>query len=228
MKLFTSALIFIIFIVLGCQITLAQSAQNNNRNNQIFISPLRVVDWVNPGIEIGYQRSYGKNLATLVSVARMVQISGINVPYGTDIPFTNYTGWRLQAEQKYFLPAMEGKRRRYFAVDVMYLKVNYDADETFAADTGRNTPRYTDDLHIDKTSLSFNMKYGVQLPLGHFIFDFVAGIGVKYKIVNWTGQTDPNAYRVPPRHPNAYYMANTAGKILTLSLPVNIRVAYEF
>jgi hypothetical protein len=228
MNLNLRAIIFIVFLVVCNQFVLAQNSQNDNRRNQIFVSPLRVVDWVNPGIEIGYQRSYGKNLATLVSVARMVQTFAANVPYGTDIPFTNYKGWRLQAEQKYFLPAQQDKRRRYFAIDVMYLKVNYDADETFAADTGSTTPHYTDDFHLNKTSLSFNVKYGIQLPLKHFIFDFVAGIGVKYKMVTQNGLTDPNAYRVPPRHPNAYYMANTPGKIFTLSMPANIRVAYEF
>lgn len=218
-------LITITLICLSYQMT---SAQNNinGRPNQIFISPLRIIDLANPGIEIGYQRAYGKNLATAVSVARMIDLVIAHLP---DDPrnITNYKGWRLQAEEKYFLPTFNGKRP-YLAVDAMYLKVNYDSNSIFATDTTKNATTYSDDFHIDKTNISVSAKIGIQIPVKHFVFDFVGGIGIKHRLATRSGLANPNAYEITPVDLNIWTQTNKAGNEFTLSLPLNIRVAYEF
>ncbi|MGF7077879.1 hypothetical protein [Mucilaginibacter sp. UYCu711] len=217
--------IVITFICLSYQIA---SAQNNSigHPNQIFISPLRIIDLANPGIEIGYQRAYGKNLATAVSIARMIDLVIAHLP---DDPrnISNYKGWRLQAEQKYFLPTFN-TNRPYLAVDAMYLKVNYDSNSTFATDTAKNAPTYSDNFHIDKSNFSVNAKIGIQIPVKHFIFDFVAGIGLKHRLAIRSGLENPNAYENTPVDVNIWTETNKAGNEFTLSLPINIRVAYEF
>lgn len=218
-------IVIITFICLNCQTAFGQESFKSY-SNQIFISPLRIIDLANPGVEIGYQRAYGKNLATAVSVARMIDLVIAHLP-NDPRAINNYKGWRLQMEQKYFLPTLNSNRP-YLAVDAMYLKVNYDTGSTFAADTARGTPEYHDDFHINKTNFSLNAKLGIQIPVKHFIFDFVAGIGVKHRLATRSGLEEPNAYEIIPPDINIWTQTNKAGNEFTISLPLNIRVAYEF
>ncbi|WP_214070022.1 hypothetical protein [Mucilaginibacter sp. dw_454] len=221
MRLNLTKLILLVFITLSTRVTLAQSHEND-RPNQIFITPLRAIDPINPGFELGYQRAYGKNLATSFAVARMTSV------IDPEIDFSNYKGWRLDIEQKYFLPTRRRNFRMYVAANAMYLKVNYKADEAFAADSGSNTPSYLDNVDIHKLIIAGNLKYGVQLLWKHIVFDFYGGFGGELRRVTQSGMIDPHAYRVPPRELNLSYGVNEPYDGLALSLTLNARIAYEF
>jgi len=152
-------------MMLSCSVTFAQ-VNVDSRPNQIFITPLRIVDPVNPGFELGYQRSYHHNLATLIAIARMFST------LTPELDFTNYKGWRLDLEQKYFLPSRRSTFRMYVAVNVNYLKADYKTDEGFKADTNANTPSYIDNVDVHKTFIAetSSMEYNGLLIISFLTF----------------------------------------------------------
>ncbi len=197
-------------------------AQQNRQipPNQIKISPLRLIENINPGLELSYERIYSTKFSTQIGIGVMKSLLGIKAA-------NDYSGWRYAIEQKYFVGSYVSKRK-YWALDAVYLKVNYNDDGIFRQDTAQNTPEYTDTYHINKRTLTFNIKRGIQVPIKHFIIDFSAGIGIKYKMMERSGLEDVNAIESKSRHPNVYEMTNRAGRYLTLSLPVNVRFGYLF
>ncbi|MES2807250.1 MAG: hypothetical protein V4619_01410 [Bacteroidota bacterium] len=222
-------LIVIILVSTNATIALAQQSEIY-RPNQIFVSPLRAfADIVNPGIEVGYQRAYGKNLATAVSVARMTDAILKLVPENNNtIDYTNYKGWRFMVEQRYFLTDKKLRVRKYLAADIMLLKVNYDTGASFTTDTGKNAVYYNDDYHVNKRNIAANIKYGIQFPVWHFVFDFVGGVGLKYRYVTRSGLINPNAEQFKARHPNIWEATHKAGDEVLPTVTANIRIAYEF
>lgn len=219
---FSYKLVILILFVLQANFAFAQN-QSGTHPNQIFISPIRLIDPINPGIQIGYQRNYAEKWATVVEVARMMQIT-------PDFYYGDYKGWRYQLEQKYFLPNTDDpKFRTYVAVDLAYLNVNFNHNEMFAADTGRNTPIYSEDVHVLKTRLAGNAKYGVQIALKRLVFDFAAGVGGVYRKVKYTGMSDPKAvYRHTGTDMNFDSEGSKPGDDLLPNLALDVRIMYTF
>ncbi|MFD2871072.1 hypothetical protein ACFS5N_01250 [Mucilaginibacter ximonensis] len=215
--------LFLLFLfILQADFALAQNKPDTHPN-QIFVSPIRLIDPINPGIQIGYQRNYAEKWATVVEVARMTQIT-------PDFYYADYKGWRYQLEQKYFLPNTDDlKFRTYVAVDLAYLNVNFNHNETFAADTGRNTPTYSEKVHVLKTRLAGNAKYGMQIALKRFVFDFAAGVGGVYRKVKYTGMSNPNAvYRYTGIDMNFDSEGSKPGDDLLPNVALDVRIMYTF
>ncbi|GAB3926048.1 hypothetical protein [Mucilaginibacter myungsuensis] len=199
------------------------------KNSQIKWSPIRIADPVNPGVELGYERFYAENWSTQISVGYMKDLI-------RQTPFINYRGNRLSIEQKYFME--RGKRKAtYLAFEFVLLKADYGYNGTFGYDTATVQKvkygnyydvNYTDRYEVDKQTLAFNTKYGWQIPLKNFILDITAGLGVKYRMVSRSGIANPNDGEAKSRHPNVYEMANKEGNTWGISVPVNIKIGYQF
>ncbi|TSJ44083.1 hypothetical protein FO440_07880 [Mucilaginibacter corticis] len=202
-------------------VTFAQ-VKTDSYPNQIIVTPLRIVDPINPGFELGYQRSYHNNFATLVAVARM---SNALLPKSD---FTDYKGWRLDLEQKYFLPTKRSSFRMYIAANMVYLKADYKANMVFAADTSASSPAYNDNVDIHKRFIAGNLKYGVQLLARRFVFDFYAGFGGELRKVTQSGLVDPNAILIEPRELNLNFEFNKPFNGPAPSITMNARIAYKF
>ena len=211
-------LIFTI-LIFYCGFALGQETISQ-KINQIKLSPLRVFDPVNPGFEISYEKAYGVNLSSQISVALMSD------PF-TLTQFTNYKGFRFAFEEKFFKNSKDNKRH-YYSIEPVYLKVNYSDEGQFIKDTALNTPEYWDTFKVSKQTFALNFKYGIQFNFNHFIIDGSIGLGIKYKIVNRSEMIDEKAYQVRPRHPNAYYKASRAGNYIRPNVPMNIKIGYRF
>lgn len=190
------------------------------RTNQLKLSPLRIIDLVNPGFEISFEKVYSVNRSSQISVALMRD------PF-TLTQFTNYKGFRFSFEEKFFKNSNDNKRL-YYSIEPVYLRVNYSDEGQFIKDTALNTPEYWDTFKVAKQTFTLNFKYGIQFNFNHFIIDGSIGLGIKYKIVNRSEMIDEKAYQVRPRHPNAYYKASRAGNYIRPNVPMNIKIGYRF
>lgn len=190
------------------------------KNNQLKISPVRIIDPANPGLEIGFERIYAGKFSTQISFGYMKDLLNVT-------PFDNYRGVRLSAEQKYFLHGT-GKKHKYLSFEFALLNVRYSAEGSFIQDTALNTPVYQDTFKVHKQNYMFNLKYGYQIPLKRFVIDLSIGIGLKRRIAKRIDVLDVNAYEVEPRHPNLNYISNKEGNQLLFNVPMNIRLGYHF
>ena len=197
------------------------SAQNTagEQKNQLKLSPFRIIDFVNPGIELSYERKQSAHTSTQLSLGLMNDVFRIT-------PFTNFSGTRLSLEEKFFANAKNNNQ--YYSVEAVYLNVRYRTNSYFIQDTALRTPEYNDSFRVAKQTFAVNFKYGVQIPLKRFVIDISAGLGLKYKVVGRRDVLDPKAYEVTSRHPNAYDFANKEGNYFTINVPFNIKFGYIF
>lgn len=197
--------------------------QDNNlfKSNQIKFSPLKIIDPINPGIELSFEKFYANRYSSQVSIGYMKSI------FKTE-SFDNYNGIRISVEEKYF-QKMNARHRTYVSTELVYLKVNYSTSALFVKDTALRTPAYGDSFSVSKQTMTANLKYGIQIPFfKNYIIDLSTGIGIKYKMAKRSGLLDENAYERTAIDPNIYDMANAEGNYLTFSLPVTVRVGFIF
>lgn len=217
MKTFSKLFCSLLF-TLAVSTTFAQG-DSVDRKNQLNISPSRLLDFVNPGIEIGYERKHASHASTQLSVGFMKDFFNALVLPG-------YKGARISLEEKFFFQV--NKSNQYFSVEGVYLNVKQRTSSSFIEDTVLNTPEYVDSFRIAKQTYSLNVRYGVQIPIRQFVIDFSAGLGVKFKDVEWKDVFDRNAYQVRLPHINFYRITNKEGKYFAVNIPVNLRLGYTF
>lgn len=189
------------------------------KSNQLKFSPLKIVDLVNPGIEISYERLYAKRHSSQITIGRMLETFNTSA-------FEDYSGWRAAIEQKYFLQKQAD--RRYVSAEFAFLHVDYVDASNFSKDTSLNSPTYLDTFGVARKTYTLNFKYGIQVPYKRFILDISAGLGIKFKRVSRLDVNDRNAFERGPVHPNAYFMANKEGSYFSLNVPIVLRVGYQF
>ena len=208
----------ILLLTLSAASVFAQS-DVTERTNQLKLSPLRTIDFVNPGIELSYEKRQTARFSTQLSVGLMSDVFKL-------MHFTNYTGTRISLEEKFF--PRKKSSNQYYSIEAVNLNVRYRTNSYFIQDTALRTPEYNDSFRIAKQTFALNFKYGVQIPLKRFVVDISAGLGLKYKAVERMDILDAKAYEVTSRHPNAYDFADKEGNYFTLNLPFNIKIGYTF
>lgn len=192
-------------------------------SNQLKLSPFKVADPVNPGIEGSYERHYGERFATQLTYAYLTDPIGVT-PYG------DFSGHRLGLEQKYLVQAVK-HYRTYLSFEVSAARAKYTSVGEFgyrppAVDTFLYT--YFDTISVHKRTTSFNVKAGRQFFFGNLVVDIGLGLGLKHRNVYHRERIASADEMNSPRHPNAYYMADKDGKYFTLNVPLTIRLGYTF
>jgi hypothetical protein len=196
-------------------------------NNQLKISHFKLVDPVNPGIEVSYERLYLKHFSTQLTCTLITDLL-YDPGYGAYA--SNPKGWQLGLEQKYFTPG-KGSSKSYFSVEVNHLEISYTTEDEFGykpatADTILYIYLETFDLH--RRTTSFNLRAGQQFYYRHFVFDIAVGLGLKYRDVTHTGRRFSTDKMIMPTDLNAYYLAEKEGAYLTLSVPYTFKIGYRF
>jgi len=220
----TKILLILIFTALT-NFCIGQDSTLNFRN-QIKFSPLRVIDLVNPGLEISYERKHNNKFSTQLSIANM-----IGIIYR---PYDNYMGIRLSIEEKKYFLKYKKCFKPYYATEIVYYNTNFTTVSTFGyknrfVDTLAYTYNYEDTFSVHKTTLALNLKLGFEIQIRkHFIFEVYAGIGIKYKNVQHGNRLVPSDEMEMPRHPNAYYIAIVEGNYLIINIPANFKIGYLF
>lgn len=226
MKRSACSLFSLLFCLLLSRPADGQSSVSPYRH-QLKFSPLRLVDPINPGAELSFERLLDHRNSLQVSYAYMTD------PFGTAYPYTHYKGHRFAAEQKRFLTNKRGERF-YASLELVYSTVHYPTVGWFEKkgagnDTATVYRPYADSIHLYRRTLSLNGRAGYHLFFfKHFVWDVAVGFGLKYRNVLHGGRLIPDDVLVPPRHPNAHYMAEQAGKSVTVNLPFTFKIGYAF
>jgi hypothetical protein len=203
------------------------SAQDGSTfyKNQIKISPFRIIDFGNTGIEISYERMHSEKFSTQLSYSFGKDIFGM-------FPFDNFRGYRFSVEEKYFFESTDkyrkyffestDKYRKYISVDLFWNNNKY-VDETPYRDSIGDYSKKEKFL-IRRKIFSANLKYGKQVLFNHFIIDMCIGAGIRWRNIT--------LYNVHPIYRSKgidlMYGLHNPGKMVTFNLPMNIKIGYVF
>lgn len=196
-------------------------------NNQFKVSPFKIVDQVNPGIEASYERWYLNDFSAQLTCTYILDPFH-NTQYA--IYASSPKGWQAGLEGKFFIP-VKGSDKPYLSVEINRLQIKYTSESEFGykpptADTILYI--YAETFNLSRKTMSLNLRAGQQLYYRHFVFDIAIGLGLKYRDVSHTGRRFPTDEMIMPRHPNAYYMAEKEGAYFTLSVPYTFKLGYRF
>lgn len=202
----------------------------DNYKNQLKLSPLKIIDLINPGLEVSYERRTG-NFSTQISAAYLTDVFNIS-------GFSQLKGFRVGLEEKYFVNIPNKKIFRqtanfqpYLATNLSLSNIDYKFESRFgteAPDTGIPSNGYLDAFGVKKQTVALNFRYGFQTIYHQFVFDVSFGIGLKYKNVKHYDRDFPEDKIDESRHFNVYDIANQEMNGLTFNLPATIKIGYVF
>ena len=197
--------------------------------HQIKFSPIRTINLFSPGLELSYELGYGK-FSTQLSGAYLIDIFNV-VARGSD-----FVGYRVNLEQKYFHKTFSKKMRSYISAEVGYNHIDMTVysefiphnylDESWQV---QEANVYWDYCDMNRKSIIGNVKYGMQFAVNHLTFDVAIGIGVIHQNVNCFNKRNPNdkLTRTEPEDiitPLFY----TEGKYFIFNLPLSFKIGLVF
>ena len=198
-------------------------------NNIIKFAPLKLVGFVNSGVELSFERKTSNYFATQIMASYLLPTNLLDAGYDYK---PNIKGYTLGIEEKLYL-RKSAPIGPYFSFNINYLNNNYRdiwsfGIKDFNSDTTTNFTNYLDSIRIHKQTISFNLKFGYQYIKNRFSFDFYLGLGARYKNVVDFDRINPNDEMEKPRYSNFYYITNHNGKYWTVSVPLNFRIGWIF
>lgn len=148
-------------------------------NNQIKFSPIRFIDPINGGVEIGMERQYAKIWSSQFSLTYLL-------PHATE--YEKYEGLRLAFEQKFFF-ASGNMDRFYMAAEFLHSKTRHAREVQMVGielfERYKDNQPYDTRFDVSKITNIFHLKLGGQFYYKRFLFDVAAGIGVKNKQIEF-------------------------------------------
>ena len=223
----SKSIILTILFVIGSVMCYGQETEWYR--HQIKFSPIRTINWFSPGLELSYELGYGK-FSTQLSGAYLIDIFNV-VARGS-----NFTGYRVNLEEKYFHKTFSKKMRNYISAEIGYNQIDMTVysefipynylDESWKV---QEENIYWDYCDMNRKSIIGNIKYGMQFALNHFTFDVALGIGVMHQNVNLFNKRNPKdkLTRTEPEDiitPLFY----TEGKYFVINLPLSFKIGLTF
>ena len=204
--------VVIILIVFNFSVS-AFGQLDNKFKNQIKLTPPKMIEYLNQGIELNYERSHATKFASELSAAYIVNI----------ITSGNFTGFRIGVEEKRFL-SWRKKTRSYFSTQLVYNNSSLKELEYLGSDTTTNRSNIPPYKIVKKTA-AFNLKLGFEYMHKHFVFEYFFGFGIKYREVKHIDRKYPYPKRAIA---DFFYEAKAEGTSWVINLPTSFKIGYIF
>jgi hypothetical protein len=195
--------------------------------NFLKVTPLKILGTFNPSIELSYGRRTGKHYYSEISLGYILPES---YSYSDPIIKPEMKGFTLGLEEKYFYN-ISGPVSNYVGFECAYLNNQFKDVWTFEKAKkylDSNYISYQDTIGIKKQTIRFNFKVGRQYVYESLVIDIYAGLGLRFKDVRHYDKLNSNDNMYRPRHPNIFYIVSREGKYWTLSLPLNVKIGWNF
>lgn len=195
--------------------------------NQIKFSPIRLIESVNPGLEISYERRF-QNIS--------FQLSGTYLKnFLNTASYEDFEGQRISFELKYFTGPIK-KLKPYFAIEYVYYQSFIKDSTSFyihdeeESEYSLYRETYTELHNINKLTNSINFKVGFQVYITKItVIDVGFGVGIKVKNTIHSGRSNPADEMYHPRHPNVHYYAKQeSNNEVFLNIPINFKIGFRF
>lgn len=221
---------FIVLFFCASQKANAQDEDSFNKN-QLKLEMMRLINPVNPGVELAYEHDYYHGfLGTQISATYVYSIKDMTV-------YDKLRGFRIGIEQKWFYSNpkyFKRTARPYVSILYQYQNSKFNASSFFLDSTltdplfSDGKPGYIDTFNGTKTFHAFNVTYGVQFVKQHFVFEFNAGIGGKTKVIRHYNRINPSSELYTGRHGIIQYESLKDGTIGFINIVAQLKLGYCF
>jgi hypothetical protein len=220
--------VFLLVSMYGAIFTGGLKAQTENHHFLIKTSPVRMIDPVNPGFELGLEVVYSPKFSTHVSGTAMTNLVGAGI-------YEEYSGYRLALEQKWYF-----FRREYFrlftALEFAYMNSTFQhtdefripLDDLYTYHYEYPYEHFTETYAIHKEIFNISPRYGIQAIFGRLVLEGGVGIGIKYREVRHVDRItsldylhNPNAN---PVFPGLRPLGSKENTRWTLAIPVHLKI----
>ena len=221
-------LTFFLFLLLLYANNIVFSQDVPGYKNQIKISPIKTVNFYNPGFEFSYEREYGK-FSTQVIAAYLVDCFHIT-------SYEDYSGYRIMFEEKLFYFTRK-YFRQYFSLEVGYYFASMTSSAYFVPkdikkdDDLYYESQYEDIFKLKRTGVIIDAKYGMQFLIKRFRIDLNVGLGIIIHNITHLNRINPDDEMVSPIDLTAGYMMENNGRHVMPNFPVfpyTLMLGYAF
>ncbi len=197
------------------------------KKNQVKFSPYKLINEINPGFEISFQRMHTLHLSTQIAAAYLGD-------YFQSTHYTNLKGYRICLEEKYYLNR-RGHYYPYASMSFIHQSSSYNCLNLFGPENlkwndslyRQNT--YTDSITIHKQITSLNLLFGFEFKSNHLVVDCASGLGLAYRSVAHQNRINQDDQMINPSHElNIYYLSDLSRKGIILNVPLNLKIGYLF
>jgi hypothetical protein len=192
--------------------------------NTLKITPQKPFSFINPAIEICYERKLNKHTTTQIMGAYLTNPS----LYSTN----SLKGFRTSIEQRWFYKK-SAPQGPYLSFECNYLNKNYRVTDLFTPYEHKvkyhdDSTYYEDNYGVKKQTFTFNFKIGLQEIGKHLVVDMYLGLGLRHLNTTHYDRIGPNDFALKSRHPNFADIANAEAKGWVLVVPINARIGWAF
>ena len=204
------------------------------QKNQIKFSPLRIFNWYTPGLELSYQRNYGK-YASQISIAYLTAIVD-NVyifTYGDLRSDETFHGYCLNFEEKFFFPKVaKHNMRTFISSEIGYNNIDTKRERTFAPIdvNGKldEANQYSLNNKMNRQSIIFNVKVGMEFRAKQLTLEWGAGLGFKHQNVQYFDKRTPNDQPVFDEEDIISDFCEKEGRYFIPNFPITFKIGYAF
>jgi len=191
--------------------------------NAIKFSPLKLIAWANPGIEIGYERYLGERFGVQVQLAALA-------PPLTGGTLYSLTGKGVGIEPRiYFSPRI--CQRWFTGLETSWSHIRYTGTFLYApkdAPVGINTHVSQLTGRVDRTIFQLTPKIGYQFTDGQFVGEISFGVGLKYRHVEHLDNPPGTEYFYYSRHPNVTPFIERGSNHMEVGTPASFMIGWRF
>ena len=192
--------------------------------NQLQFTPLKLLGWLNPGIELGFERMDKSRWSSQLTATYLLPYTLLEkrppAPYG------GKSGFKIAAEEKFYVRKM-ARKGFYVAAEVAYLYSRNTTAMSFESITLARP--YSDTFEITKNNLYFSLKCGYYFTLKRIMVSFSGGLGAQCRNAQHSGRIQPeDQFAGPFPHFTLAPTYNRDGRSWEPYFPLTIRIGYLF
>jgi hypothetical protein len=212
----------------------------DQRKNYFFVSPISMLDVINPAITFGYERSLNQKIALQFEGGPILKRSLFGylftgLGFGTEGAWWTNSGYKCKTELKFY-PKNRSKQKSavYYAIDFFLTKNatnltslfevsdhTFDYSNTKVRFEGKDI--YTDFYVFERRRLGFNFKLGLkEIDKNKIIIDSSFGIGL---VVQHTKESNRSNFNDLPLHGGESYL-NPGNKVLP-TITANLKIGFK-
>lgn len=176
---------------------------------------------LDPGVDLSYERRLSSQFS--------IQITG---RYVVDIlrPMDNLHGFGVYVEPRYYLTTT-ARSHTFMSLNFGYLNSQYKTEENFmnphADSINKLDYDFVDTVLVKRQTAELTLNYGVQKYYKRFVFEFSAGLGIRYREIALSDKLYADQYMFKNRH-WIFGGPNEEGYFFTPLIPLRFKVGYRF
>ncbi len=192
--------------------------------NQLQFTPLKLIGWINPGIEVSYERLNGSRWSTQVTGTYLLPRPLLNI-VGVKVD-PQKKGFKIAVEEKFYIRKMEAKGF-YVAAAMAYMYSRNIAEMNFESLALNRS--YRDTFEITKNNLYFSLQCGYYFTFKRIIVTFSGGFGAQYRNAAYAGRINTeDQFTATPIFIYLPHFYNKAGRSWEGYFPLTMRIGYLF